>query len=316
MAEIWITGARGFIGRHLARECASRGHRVHGIGHGSWLDAERNAWGITGWLNSEVTSAGLDVLASQQGSPDVLFHLAGGSSVGASVAAPREDFARTVVATAELVEWLRTRAPATRVVAASSAAVYGDGWDAPIPVTAAVRPCSPYGAHKAAMETMLAGHARSFGLRFAIVRLFSVYGPGLEKQLLWDLCTRLAAGHAQITLGGTGDEVRDFVYIADAARLLANAAESAGVDCPVFNGGRGVAVSVRRLAEALICAWPARVTLGFSGESRSGDPRRLVAEVAACGAIAPPQWVDLESGLALTVAAARARLGVRGPVPA
>ncbi len=280
MAEVWITGGQGFIGRYVARECAGRGHRVHGIGHGSWLETERLAGGVSTWVNSEVTAAGLDVLAAQAGLPAILIHLAGGSSVGASVAAPREDFSRTVVASAELVEWVRTRSPATRIVAASSAAVYGDAWDVPIPVSAPLRPCSPYGAHKAAMETLLAGHARSFGLEISIVRLFSVYGPGLEKQLLWDLCVRAAGGQEVVTLGGTGEESRDFIYVSDAAKLLVNAADSSSIECPVFNGGRGVSLAVRTLAESLMGAWPARPTIRFTGMVRAGDPRHLVADHA------------------------------------
>lgn len=170
----WITGGRGFIGRHLARELSGRGRTVHALGHGAWLEDERQACGVSGWLNASVTAASLDALGARFGVPGVVYHLAGGASVGASLAAPREDFSRTVEATSELVEWIRTRAPEVPVVAVSSAAVYGDAWSTPIPVTAAPSPHSPYGAHKTAMESLLVGHARSFGLRVAIVRLFSV----------------------------------------------------------------------------------------------------------------------------------------------
>ena len=309
MADAWVTGARGYIGRHAARELANRGHRVHGIGHGAWVQPDREAAGVSSWLNSGVTAAGLDVLAGQVGLPSVILHLAGGSMVGASIAAPREDFERTVTASAELVEWVRTRAPTTPIVAASRAAVYGVGWDRPIPADAAVRPCSPYGAHKAAMETVLAGYARSFGIRVAIVRLFSVYGAGLEKQFIWDLCCRLAGAGAELQIDGTGDETRDFVYASDAAFMLASAAEHASAEMPVFNGGTGDPVTMASLAGRLAAAWPSSCALRFSGRVRKGDPRHLIADMRASAVIAPPTFVSLDAGIARAVEVARARLG-------
>jgi len=308
--EAWVTGARGFIGRYLAAELARRGYQVHGIGHGAWLPEERSRCGIAGWINSAVTAAGLDALAAAVGAPSVLFHLAGGSSVGASVAAPREDFARTVEASAELAEWIRTRAPQARVVAVSSAAVYGDAWHEPIPVGAPLRPVSPYGAHKAAMECVLAGHARSFGLAVSLVRLFSVYGPGLEKQLVWDICCRLARGERDLRLGGRGDERRDFMFVTDAALALVAAAGHASPVPAVFNGGTGRPTTVRELTETVVRLWSADVTLHFDGELRAGDPRSLVADVSESAAILPASFVPLGFGLSQTIEAAKRRLAV------
>lgn len=306
--QAWVTGARGFIGRHLAAELARRGHRVHGIGHGAWLPDDRSAWGVAGWINSAVTAAGLDALAAAVGAPSVVFHLAGGSSVGASLGAPREDFARTVEASAELAEWVRTRVPQARVVAVSSAAVYGDAWYEPIPIGAPLRPVSPYGAHKAAMECLLAGHARSFGLSVAIVRLFSVYGPGLEKQLVWDLCCRLARGERKLRLGGCGDEQRDFIFVTDAVHALAAAAEQASPTPALFNGGTGRPTTVRELSETLVRLWPTEVELCFDRRSRAGDPRSLVADVHESSPVLPTRFIPLEFGLSRTIEAAKRRL--------
>jgi UDP-glucose 4-epimerase len=306
----WITGGRGFIGRHLARELSGRGRTVHALGHGAWLEDERHACGVSGWLNASVTAASLDALGARFGIPSVVYHLAGGASVGASLAAPREDFSRTVEATAELAEWIRTRAPEVPVVAVSSAAVYGDAWTTPIPVTAAPSPHSPYGAHKAAMESLLVGHARSFGLRVAIVRLFSVYGPGLEKQLIWDLCCRLAAGGNALKLGGSGDEQRDFLYVADAVSMLAAAEPAASCEPAVFNGGTGQECTVRELAETLVRLWPAQVGLQFDGVRRPGDPRNLVADMRGSAVLTTGASQSVAAGLQQTIASFRARMGL------
>jgi UDP-glucose 4-epimerase len=275
---IWITGARGFIGRHVARAYAAAGQTVAGLGHGSWPEAEHRMWGLVDWRNGEVSHANLDALAASLGVPHVVVHLAGGSAVGPSFAQPAEDFRRSVLAAGELAEWLRLRAPQARLVMASSAAVYGAGHAGPIAEDAACAPFSPYGFHKRMAELVLESYARNFGLRVAVVRLFSVYGPGLRKQLLWDACCRMAAGASALELGGTGNELRDWLHVDDAARLIQLAAEHAASEPWLVNGGTGVATSVRDIAGCVAQAMGRPLPLRFNGRSRSGDPAQLVAD--------------------------------------
>lgn len=278
--NIWITGARGFIGRHLSRQMAAAGHRVCGLGHGIWPEAEALRWGMACWLNGDITPANLRNLLDS-GAPDVVYHLAGGASVGAAIAHPREDFFRTVATTVELLDWLRVDAPQASLIAVSSAAVYGAGHMGPIAEDVRLSPFSPYGNHKRLMEELCRSYAASFGQRVAVARLFSVYGPGLKKQLLWDLCCRLAAGECPLSLGGSGEELRDWTDVRDVVRALAMLADEANEEVPTFNVGSGVATSVRQVASLLAQTWATgerSVRLAFNGASRAGDPFSLVAD--------------------------------------
>lgn len=226
--SIWVTGANGFIGRHLVRELASAGHAVHGVGHGALDPAQAQTLGLQTWINGEVDAANLSALATLHGLPSRVFHLAGGSSVGLSIARPFEDFSRTVTSTARLLEWLRSFAPSSRLIVVSSAAVYGADHTGPIPESAALLPMSPYGHHKLVMEQLCQSYVQSFGIHCMVVRLFSVYGPHLRKQLLWDICSRLRSEVAALNLGGTGTEIRDWTDVRDVVRLLARVAEGSG----------------------------------------------------------------------------------------
>jgi UDP-glucose 4-epimerase len=268
---------------------------VCGLGHGAWPEADHREWGVAEWRNGEVSHANLDGLAGVTGLPDVVVHLAGGSAVGPSFTQPAEDFDRSVATASQLAEWLRLHAPRSRLVMASSAAVYGAGHAGPISETAACAPYSPYGFHKRMAELLLESYARNFGLQVAIVRFFSVYGPGLRKQLLWDACTRLARDGDRLTLGGSGDELRDWLHVTDAARLLSWAATRAGADAPVFNGGTGVATPVRDIAQRLCQGWLPDRAQAFSGQARAGDPACLVADMArvqAAGFSPERGWQD------------------------
>ena len=280
---VWITGAAGFIGRALARALAGVGASVVGLGHGALTAPDLAASGLSHWISGDVHADHLATLARLGGPPAVVYHLAGGASVGAAEADPEADLRRTVTSTAVLLDWLARAAPATRVVAVSSAAVYGAGHAGPIPETAPVNPVSVYGRHKAMMEALCRDHAGR-GLPVVTGRLFSVYGAGLRKQLLWDLSSRLAADPTVIELAGTGDELRDWTAIGDIVSALPRLAELAAADCPILNVGTGRGVSVRDVAAAAIAAWGSSARLSFSGVSRPGDPFSLIADTTAASA--------------------------------
>ena len=107
------------------------------------------------WLNGGIHASNLQQLLRDAGPPEYIFHLAGGSSVGASIDNPYEDFTRTVATTAELLEWMRLAARTARLVSVSSAAVYGAGHTGPIREEQALLPFSPYGYHKLMMENVM-----------------------------------------------------------------------------------------------------------------------------------------------------------------
>ena len=285
MATVLITGAHGFIGQHLTRRLFNHGHYVIGIGHGDWSQSEHSLVGLTDWFSGDVHPR-LLLQIQDKYQPEYIFHLAGGSSVASAVADPLADFRRTVESTAHLLDWLRSYPHSARLVAISSAAVYGAGFDGPIPESASSSPFSPYGYHKSMMESLCRSYTQTYGLDCRIVRLFSVYGPELRKQLLWDICTRLAAGESPLLLGGSGNELRDWTSIADVAESLDSIAfhpETQLFQTPV-NVGTGVGSSVRVVAKYVMDVWADcssdlfRPQLSFTGQSRPGDPFSLVAD--------------------------------------
>jgi UDP-glucose 4-epimerase len=268
-----VTGAYGFVGRHVSRAAAKAGHMVYGIGHGNWTRDEWRAWGLEDWRTDDVT---LESLLTYGGMPDVICHCAGSGSVGFSMTHPQQDFSRTVVGTLAVLEFIRLSSPQTRLVLPSSAGVYGQCETMPIAIGHALRPTSPYGLHKKMAEELCQSYARNFRIRCAIVRLFSVYGIGLRKQLLWDACQKISRGESEFF--GTGDETRDWIHVDDAAALLLVAAERASADHPIANGGTGQAATIAEVT-GLVAARFQTVAPGFSGRSKPGDPAHYQANI-------------------------------------
>ena len=278
MPVAWVTGARGFIGRRLARYLHGRGLIVCGIGHGHLPVELLSQAGLAAWSNSEITAEALGRLADDHGMPDLVFHLAGGSAVSASMHAPFEDFMRTTNTTARLLEWLRSHSPRSKVMVASSAAVYGDTHGVPAEESRPAAPISPYGYHKWMMEQLCREYSQVFGLQTSVLRMFSIYGEGLRKQLLWDCSVKLMGDAELIELGGTGEELRDWVHVDDAVAMIYRAGELASPDCPILNGGSGAGVSVRDIVALLRTSLNRSTRVEFSGMARRGDPVVLVAD--------------------------------------
>jgi len=303
MPVAFVAGANGAIGRHCVRLLLERGWTVGGIGHGDVRWNSSSA--INAWIAGEVSAENLDILANQVGVPELFVNLAGGSSVGPSLSMPLNDFERTVSTGVRILEWTRRNAPNAALSFASSAAVYGDRHDQPIREDSLTHPLSPYGHHKLMMEENARFWSRSFGVRTAVVRLFSVYGPGLQKQLVHELCSRIAGARSQLVLSGTGNESRDWVWIEDAASMMIDLGMLASQQCPTFNGCTGVATSVAEVASRIADAWGVKVEVTFDGYVRSGDPAHLVGDTERLQAARFRSVVDFASGIERFVAAVR-----------
>ena len=273
MSIVLVTGANGFLGRHVSRVAAMQGHHVIGIGHGDWSEEHWREWGLSEWYELDVTLASL---VSRAGRPDLLVHCAGSSSVGFSFENPAQDFERTVVTTLDVLEYLRTSTPETALVFPSSAAVYGCATSWPISEESALGPISPYGVHKRIGEDLCRSYSDSYGLRVAIVRIFSAYGVELRKQLLWDACRKSMAGDYRF--GGTGRETRDWVNGEDVARLLLIAGDHAVPGAAIVNGASGTEVAVQTILAVLLDALGADRQPEFTGTARAGDPERVVGD--------------------------------------
>jgi UDP-glucose 4-epimerase len=293
MKRMLVTGAAGFIGRHVSAALAGVGHHVGGLGHGHWDIEERTRWGVMDWIPASVS---LETLRSLPWLPEVIVHCAGGSAVAPSLQSPAEEFQRTVQSTQDVLEYARTQCPGAHVILVSSAGVYGAATDFPIREDAVCRPVSPYGAHKLISEQLGRAYSISFGLQVSVVRMFSVYGAGLRKQLLWDACRKIRSGQTEFP--GTGLETRDWIHVEDAATLLAEVAnreQSNGFS--VFNGGSGAEKSVAEIVSALAKAMEVSADIRFNGVTRTGDPTRYWSDNSAALSLGWTPAMQLSEGL-------------------
>jgi UDP-glucose 4-epimerase len=278
--QAWVTGARGFLGRHVGQALAKRGYEVTGFVRNPDLNAELiTSWGFRDIQTGLFEGGVLKQALKRSGPPAIVFHGIGSGSVAQADSDAAADDSRTTRTVTLLTEELSRNAPGVRLIYPSSAAVYGAAAPGPIDEKAPTKPISAYGANKLVAESICLDFVRRGEGSATIVRFFSVYGPPQRKLLLWDIGQRILAGERKIMLGGTGEETRDFLYITDAAKIIATLAAAATP--PMFvNAGSGEPTMVRDVVRMLATALDVDAEFHFSGLLRPGNPLHQHASVS------------------------------------
>lgn len=298
-----MTGGAGFIGSHLVELLVAAGARVTVLdilASGSRTNLAAVADSIT---LRELDIRDIDWAAYLTEQPvDVIFHLAANAYVPPSVEAPAVDCELNFTATFRLLEALRVLHWPGRLVFASSAAVYGNSVRVPISEDDPTVPISPYGVGKLAAERYLAVFAELYGLRMASVRFFSAFGPRQRKQVVFDLLAKLDRDHEHLFIHGDGTQVRDFLFVEDAAHSAMIVAANAPLRGEAYNVGAGREYTIDQLAKSLCGITGLHPVLDYSGANRPGDPEKLVVDISRLRAIGYVPRVDFEQGLTSTVA--------------
>ena len=290
--RILITGSRGFVGGGVGRFAARAGHEVLGVGRAtqgppSWPGA---------YAQADVISSDLAPLV-RDFAPDAVVHAAGTASVGASFASPLDDLRAALLSFANTLDAVRRSGRAPVVLFPSSAAVYGRPAELPAREGhTPLNPISPYGFHKAACELLAREYAECFGARVTVCRLFSVFGEGQRRLLVWELYKQLAGPAREAWLEGTGAESRDYLHIDDAAdallRLIGREAATAeggpgAGRLQVVNVASGEETNVLELAERVRALVAPGKEVRCRALERPGDPQRWLADTTRLRALAP-----------------------------
>lgn len=268
MKKILITGAKGFLGSNVAKYFKALGYVTYGIGHGGLSIEESSQIGLDYWKKDDVSIA--SILEFGQ-TFDVIVHCGGSGSVGFSVEHPYDDFKKTVDGTLEVLEYMRVHNSNSHLIYPSSPAVQGEHPDSPIKEEYIGKPASPYGYHKKIAEDLCQSYSEKFGLNVSIVRLFSVYGNGLKKQLLWDACKKIQNSKDEVVFWGTGEETRDFIHISDVLYLF-DILLKKDDKFTLVNGGTGVKYTIKNIVEIIKDLINPNIRIKFNNQVNIGNP--------------------------------------------
>lgn len=294
--RVLVTGASGFIGRHLAPLLVERGYEVHCVARGDQPFGEPVVTHRADLLDAAASRGLIERIR-----PEFLVHLAWNAAPG------------VFWTTLENLDWVAASLTLTRAFAEHGGrrAVYAGtcaeyDWSEPLldESTTPLRPSTLYGVAKNALQTVLAASSDALGLSIAWGRVFFLYGPREAKgRLVPDVIDALSSGRPALCSAGT--QLRDFMHVEDVARAFVAILESDATG-PV-NIASGVCRPLRDIV-LQIGEHFGRLDLIRLGARpmRSGEPPEIRAAIHRLhDQIGFRPLYNLESGLAAVCAVAR-----------
>lgn len=285
--KILIIGSQGFIGSHCVDFFKSKGFEVY--------EADVNDLATENFYKIEYQNSDFS-LPFKEHQFDVCINASGSAHVGFSFEKPSKDFELNVINIQKILVAIRDYNSDCKFINFSSAAVYGNPQFLPIIEYSNCKPLSPYGFHKLQSELLLTEYHKFFGLNTCSLRVFSAYGPRLKKQLFWDLYQK-ALQNEVVSLFGTGNETRDFVYIDDLILILDLVIQNSSFQGSIYNVGSGIETTIAEAAQVFIREFSPEKELGFNGEIKVGDPNNWVADIEAILKMGFKNTISLEEGI-------------------
>jgi UDP-glucose 4-epimerase len=256
MSRIIVTGGAGFIGSHLTDELLKRGHEVIVIDNLINGKTENNAEASK---NPAFSFEEADILESTVMNSlcrdvDVIYHLAC-LGVRHSLHSPFENHLVNAEGTLNMLEAARNN-NVKKFFYISTSEIYGDIKQFPIDEDGVPLPKTVYGSSKLAGENYAYSYNKCFGLDVTVTRIFNNYGPrahyeGDAGEIIPRSIVNILYGKNPIIFGD-GSVTRDFFYVKDTARALADLLDIDGITGEIINIGTGVEITMKELLSTLL----------------------------------------------------------------
>ena len=275
MKTFLITGSYGFIASNLLEFYAEKQNlKIISIG----TNTRNLSYKFNLYKHDEniISLENLEALCGND-IPDVIIHCAGKGSV--YDAKNIEEAKTSMIDTSIAVKNFADKYNVKRIIFLSSAAVYGNSLDGP---KKQIRPISNYGLLKSETENLFLSMKNSI-TEIIILRLFSVYGPNLKKQLLFDAFKKFNDKNEPV-FRGNGEQIRDFIHIQDVVKIINyySFLDTSEKQLKIIDVGTGIGTKIRDLikniSEQHTKFTGVKRDFSFDGIQQESDPISLIAD--------------------------------------
>lgn len=248
-----VTGASGFVGKHLVKELIEAGHEVFGIGTRATVNTTLVNYIQLNLMDKEKVSYVLKDLK-----PDYVYHLAGVTNVKYSWENKAETLMVNTIGTLNLLDAIRDYSPNSNILTVGSSEEYGPRYDINVPLNEEekLEPVTPYGISKSTISMLVRQYDKVYGLNVKHARPFNHIGPGQSKGFV---VSDFAAQINEIEKGKANREIkvgnlsaiRDFTDVRDiikAYKLIIDKGETG----QIYNVCSGTGVQIEGILKLLI----------------------------------------------------------------
>lgn len=287
--KVLVIGSRGFIGRHISAFLKSKGFTV--VNCDIVKDFSKDYF----QLKSDMSNIS-EIFKKHKF--EFCINASGAANVGQSFATPSTDFNLNTYNVLLILESIKLNNTACKFVNLSSAAVYGNPKLLPINELADLNPISPYGYHKLFSELICKEYFELFNISTINLRLFSVYGEGLKKQIFWDLHNKvLNSNDGIINVLGNSNDSRDFLYVSDVVQAIFLVINNLDFEGQSINVASGSQIYIGDAVNCFVKLYNKSVDVVFDNNSVAGNPSNWEADITNLVNIGFERKVDLEEGL-------------------
>lgn len=304
--QVFVTGAGGFIGSHLAERLVESGAKVRALVH-------YNALGSRGWLDQSPLNREMEIIAGDlcdrdsvrnaAGKSEVIFHLGALIAIPYSYHAPSSYVRTNIEGSLNVLQTARDLG-VHRVVHTSTSEVYGTARYVPIDEAHPLQGQSPYSASKIGADKIAESFHLSFGVPVTTVRPFNTFGPRQSaRAVIPTIITQCLTG-GKIRLGNLSP-TRDLNFVSNTVDGFLCAAYEAAAVGRTINLGTGREISVGDLANLIVQMTGSSAVIECENQRlrpEKSEVERLLASNALAGQLL--NWqpkVNLEEGLSRTI---------------
>src|ERR1700692_2639357 len=308
---VLVTGGAGYIGTHMVQALAEAGENVVVIDNLSTGFSAFLPEGVPLFIGDAADENLVEGVIAAHGVQSII-HFAGSVVVPDSMRDPLAYYLNNTMTTRSLLK-AAVKCGVNRFIFSSTAAVYGNPDQVPVPESAPTRPLSPYGSSKLMAEIMLHDTASAYGMNYVALRYFNVAGADPQARMglatvgathLLKIAVEAATGQrAKIDVYGTdyptpdGSCIRDFIHVSDLAQAHRAALSylRGGGHSVTLNCGYGRGYSVLETIEAVRRVSGRNFVVQYAPR-RAGDIMSMVADTSRIRSMLDwtPQYDNLE----------------------
>ena len=292
--KILITGAAGFIGRHLAKHLSSQNNHITG----TYLKGEKT-FHLDVAIQCDVSNLN-EVKKLANNYFDHIFHLAAIADVGMSIQNPSFDFRVNIQGTFNMLESFRNN-QIKSFNFFSTVSVLSKNNKLPLDEESSYGPTTPYAASKMSSEAYCRAYGSCFDIPIRIIRLFNVYGPGRKGLVINDFITKLINKPKELTVLGDGKQIRDFLFVDDAIKGIEIIAEK-GENQNIYHLGSGIQLSILDLAKKVVNSMRLKQTdIKMTNKNYKGEFLIWYADISKLKKLGFSTKISLTDGLKKTI---------------